>query len=395
MYNSVAIYSPNEKPISLEDLSQGNIKLNPGIYTLVFNEFNKNYEINYTNQNFKLPKKIYGKAPQYARHFIEAYKIGDNNLGVLLTGEKGTGKSELSHLTCNMAIEDGYPIVVIYGTPEDDVTRLIEFIENLGDVVIFLDEFGKNFSIYTQDKLLPLLSSSSNGKKLFLITENNYYSLSNFIRSRPGRARYHIEFKRLEPEVITEYLEDKLIDKQFAQELLNFYNRSATFTFDYLKTIVEEHLMFPDKSFQDLVKFLNIDELKKKYVMVVKDVYIVDNTKNPRELIPVKYEQAFFPQNDNFKAGNAIRLIVFKDIVNEKGENIRREQIDRINLTIKDVINVKNSNYLLKKITSKNTYEIKMEEMDENKKTELLERKLMSVPEEQGNMYPGGGGLYL
>ena len=379
MFNSVVPYEPGFRPISLEDLTGGVIKLTSGVYNLVYNDFSKQYELVRTNNRFKLPNKIYGKAPTYATHFLEAYKKSDNNLGVILTGEKGTGKTELTKLIANMAIDSGYPVVTIYDVQVKEMTRLIEFVESLGDVIIILDEFGKNFSHYDQDKLLPLLSSSSNGKKMFLITENNYYAISNFIRSRPGRARYHIDFQRLEPEVVQEYLEDKMVDKKFKNEILNFYNKSARFTFDYLRALVEEHQLFPDKDFKDLVKVLNIDELKKKYYIVVKNVYKL-NEKDEREA--TKYEQAQYPLSDNFKSGQNLFIKLVKDVLDEQGNRLRKEYTGRIKLTIKDLVKINGSNYLFKVIDSTGKYEIEAEEMDEDKKKELLDRNLIPIEDE-------------
>jgi len=379
MFNSVVPYDPNFRPISLEDLTGGVIRLTPGIYNLVYNDFTKQYELVRTNNRFKLPDKIYGKSPSYAAHFLEAYKRSNNNLGVILTGEKGTGKTELAKLIANMAIDSGYPVVTIYDVQTKEMGRLIEFIESLGDVVILLDEFGKNFSHYEQDKLLPLLSSSSNGKKLFLITENNYYAISNFIRSRPGRARYHIDFQRLEPEVVQEYLEDKGVDKRFKKEILDFYNRSPRFTFDYLRALVEEHQLFPDKDFKELVKLLNIDELKKKYYVVVKNVYKL-NDKNERE--PVRYEQVKFPKSEEFKSGAPIFVRLVKDILDEQGNRLRKEYTGELRVTIKDLVKINNNNYLFKIINKMGKYEIEAEELDEDKKRELLDRNLIPVEDE-------------
>ena len=395
VYNSVNNYAPNTKPITLEDLTGGVIRLTPGVYTLAYDEINKTYLLNLTNQKFKLPPKIYGKAPSRARHFLEAYKRSINNLGVMLTGEKGTGKSELAHLICNMAIDEGYPVVVVYGVHGDNenTQKLIDFIESLGDVIVLLDEFGKNFPVYLQDRILPLLSSSSNGKKMFVITENNYYSLSQYIRSRPGRARYHIEFNRLEPEVLTEYLEDKQVDKEFAQEVLNFYSKTPRFTFDYLKALVEEHQLFPETPFKDLVKILNIDELKKTYYIVIKDVF---KRTDEGKLEPVKYRQLQFLNTAQFKGHSNFQVIIYKDRINEKGEKMGEQILDRIRLTVKDIISVSNNNYLLKKTTANGIYEIKAEEMDEDKKKELLDRSLIPVEDEYASPPPMGfGGEYL
>jgi len=376
MYQDQLLLNYRFRPLTLEDITGGGLYLQPAVYNLSYNEISNQYELNRVNDRFKLPDRIYGKAPKYARHFIEAFDKTNNNLGVILTGEKGTGKTELSKLICNMGIDEGIPVVTIYDVPNRSMSKIIEFIEKLGTVIIFFDEFGKNFYIADQERLLPLLSSSSNGKKLFLITENNYYSLSNYIRSRPGRARYHLDFQRLEPEVLNEYLENKQVDKKFAQEIKNFYNKTPKFTFDYLRALVEEHKLFPDMEFKDLIKILNIDELKKEFYVVVKNVFRI---KDNGEKESVKYMQKNFHTVTKFKANARITIDIIEEVKDEKGDVLRKKILDTLMVSIDDLVKIKGNIYLLKKITPNGRYEIEMEELDEDKKKEIMDRNLIPV----------------
>jgi len=377
MYNSALEYGPNIKPIMLGDLVTGNKKLPAGIFNLVHNPVMDKLEIiPAADRRFKLPDKIYGRLPDYAHHFWDAYTKTKDNLGVLLTGEKGTGKSELSKLICNLAVDNQYPVLNVYSVEEKKIPELIELVESLGDIVIFMDEFGKNFPVYLQDKLLPLLSSSNGGKKLFLITENSYFLLSTFIRSRPGRARYHLDFKRLESEVVEEYMADFPISKQFKEQILRFYEKSNRFTFDYLKTLIAEHITFPNMPFEDLVKLLNIDELKTKFYMLVKNVYLIDKQNNTRT--PVKFVQVKIPTASNSKRSR-IPINIMKTVKGPDGVE-RETPEETIFIRNKDVIKIVNENKLFKCMNTitKNVYEVETTEVDEDTKNELVESGVLN-----------------
>ena len=96
-FNSTIEYPPMAKPMSILDIISGNKKLPPRVYNVLFNQNTKQIEIIPTEDvRFKLPERIYGDLPKYAFHFWEAFSKTNENLGVILTGEKGTGKTELS-----------------------------------------------------------------------------------------------------------------------------------------------------------------------------------------------------------------------------------------------------------------------------------------------------------
>jgi len=260
MYNSkhwakeaLKLWLP-EKPI-------GSIEGN-GVYQIVYDKQKKEWGVTFKSERFNTPDKLYGTISKKGDHIYSIYKNGDKTIAALFTGLKGSGKTQLAQYIANRAIDDGMAVILI--TEIEPNPELIKYLSNLKNVVLFLDEFGKVFKRNNQDLMLTMLSDITNTRKLILLTENNISMINSFMVNRPGRVRYHIKFNRLGDDVITDYCEDHNVDKEFTSKLLERYKSAMTFTFDHLQALIEEHLLNPEMSFDDLLELLNIDILNRK-----------------------------------------------------------------------------------------------------------------------------------
>jgi len=224
-------------------------------------------------ERFSLPDRLYGNARVVAERIVKRYLMDkEHSLGVAFIGIKGSGKTELAKLVCNMLLDQGYSVIFISGVSPD--AELIEKLDEIRDVVIFIDEFGKLINHNLQDKMLTFLSDPKNTHKLFIITENKVSYLSMYLYNRPGRLKYFIEFKGLSKDIIEEYCKDHGIDEEFTKELVRRAIAVEDFTFDHLKAIVEEKKLFPDSSLDEIIELLNVKLLKKPFypeVVEVKD----------------------------------------------------------------------------------------------------------------------------
>lgn len=80
---------------------------------------------------------------------------------------------------------------------------------------------------------------SNEHRKVFLLTTNSRYINDNMLQ-RPSRIRYVKEFKDLSVEAIVEIIDDKLINKEFKNPLINFISTLEIITVDIVKSLVEE-----------------------------------------------------------------------------------------------------------------------------------------------------------
>jgi len=220
---------------------------------------------------FEVPGKNYGSMEKNVELFHKAYNKTIGNMGVLLTGSAGTGKTRLAELLCNRCLTTGLPVVIVSEIrPTIDT---IAYIGMLRNVVILFDEFGKNFNQGLQAKMLTMLSSVTNGKKFFILTENDTNLISSFILNRPGRIRYHLDFERVEEIVIDEYCSDYNVPEKIVKDIKDLYIKSPIFSFDHLQALVSEWLFTPEDSIDTLLERLNLSMLTNDTRMLVKKVF--------------------------------------------------------------------------------------------------------------------------
>jgi hypothetical protein len=202
--------------------------------------------------SFRMPPKIYGDCLKNSSRIINTFRERDGNTGVLLTGEKGSGKTLLAR---QIAIESGLPVIIINSDFKGDGFN--SFLSGITQpCVVFLDEFEKVYDRESQEKILTLLDGTYQSKKLFLLTSNDKWRIDNNMRNRPGRIFYLIEFGGLEEQFIREYCEDNLTTAQYTDEIVRLSRIFDVFSFDLLASIVEESNRYGENP-KDLITLLN------------------------------------------------------------------------------------------------------------------------------------------
>lgn len=164
-------------------------------------------------------EKIYGSHKEKIEKVIKTYREFNRSLGVILSGNKGMGKSMFVQLAAEEVTKMGLPVIMVTKA----YPGIADFIDKIDqEALIVFDEFEKMFDenkegVESQDNLLGLFDGTSQKKRMYAITVNNLNKVNEFILSRPGRFHYHIRFDYPNAEEIEVYLKDKLDEKYYGE----------------------------------------------------------------------------------------------------------------------------------------------------------------------------------
>ena len=202
--------------------------------------------------------KIYGVHEKKVDKVLKRFADARKNLGVILSGDKGIGKSLFARLLAQKALKNNIPVILV----DDFIPGLDTFLNDIkNEVMVLFDEFDKTFAKNKdedpQAKMLSLFDGTSDGKKLFVVTCNKYYNLNEFMINRPGRFHFHFRFDYPNPEEVKEYLNDKL-DTKYHSEIgkVVVFSRKRKLNYDCLAAIAVE--LNEGEVFEEAIKDLNI-----------------------------------------------------------------------------------------------------------------------------------------
>lgn len=207
---------------------------------------------------FESPKKIYGNVLNRTERILQTFLDRQFSTGVLLAGEKGSGKTLLSKNLSIVAAKNFNMPTLIINTPLFG-EAFNTFIQTLNhEALVIFDEFEKVYNDHAaQESLLTLLDGVYPTKKLFVLTCNDRYRINDHMINRPGRLYYFLEYKGLDVEFIREYCEDTLIDKSQIDTVVNVSSLFKDFNFDMLKALVEEMNRYGENAVEAL-EMLNV-----------------------------------------------------------------------------------------------------------------------------------------
>lgn len=225
-----------------------------GNYTVKYDKMQSRFYLDQI-ESFSNKGKVYGDTMQSVHRVLKTFESRPSSTGVMLNGEKGSGKTLMAKLLSSTAAEQGIPTIVI-NAPwcGEEFNMFMQMIEQ--PIVILFDEFEKVYDKDDQEKLLTLLDGVYPSKKLFVLTCNDKWRVDSHMRNRPGRIFYMLDYKGLDQEFIIEYCEDNLNNKTHISTICKIGMMFAQFNFDMLKALVEEMNRFNETP-QESMKMLN------------------------------------------------------------------------------------------------------------------------------------------
>ena len=262
-------------------------KLPPAVYSLDWDK-DSGFSVNYLFDAFILPSHIYTdttehNAARFTDIVLSEYNRKEKNVGVLLNGVKGTGKSLMFKLIANKAINKGLPILMIQDKFNSlAMSKYLSAIED--ELVVVFDEFEKLYTTKedhnSQSDLLSFFDGTSNTKKLFILATNDKSKISSFLLNRPGRIRYMLEFKALSNEFVHTFLSTNLNDKSVVETVCDYLTEVDELNFDMLQAVTNEvNTLYPNMSIKEIFNILNVkitdvgyDDYDAKYYL--NDVYV-------------------------------------------------------------------------------------------------------------------------
>ena len=287
-------------------------KLPPRVYNVMFTQ-EAGFFLENVKERLELPGKVYGTTGARAAKCISTYISRESSTGILLTGDKGTGKTLLMSVLANKAIDElNLPVILIKTAYAG--TSFVSFIEAIGECVLVFDEFGKMYASgdrhngadeVPQKALLSLMDGTAKAKRMVIMTENSEIDINEFMLNRPSRIYYHFRYKKLDEASVIGYCKDNEVRTDIVKDIIELARRSKVFSFDMLQSIVEEHLRF-NGTVEEATADLNIDTREDKGAMLEIIKVMERHTEVEREM----FESAFVSKPDQGYTYMKVRNII-------------------------------------------------------------------------------------
>lgn len=331
-----------------EDNCSISTKLEPNIYILDFNSMTGEFFlIKQMFSKFKLPSKLYGNANEITDRIIKTYYRKNQKMGVLLHGEKGTGKSIISKQIVNR-LSNTIPVIIIKDFFKDS-TALENFLNELNTpIIVFIDEFEKiYYNIEHQNTMLSIMDGTGQSDILFLLTSNGE-TLNNYLINRPGRIYYSIKFDGLDESTINSVIDDILVNPQYKDLIHRMCTIIGVINFDMLVAIIDEVNNNSLTDLNDLFYYLNIEPARETYQILIESKhykgagFILEGRQENPLMKGFKYSDYFEDITNN----------KHQDYQDSKGESIYANisimphEIDNLKIT-KESISFENEDYVI------------------------------------------------
>lgn len=212
--------------------------LEPKTYSVGFDSEHGHFFLEVV-EDMKVPEVIYGTIDNSAERIINTFKSRENQTGLYLSGEKGSGKTLLGKMLSTALRKQGMATLIV-NTPfsGEAFNKFMASIDQ--ECMVMFDEFEKNYDTEDQERILTLFDGTHNSKKLYVVTVNDTNRVNGLFMNRPGRFFYHLEYEGLDEDFIRDYLERNLQDDTEFERTFTYLSNFGKLNFDMIQAVVEE-----------------------------------------------------------------------------------------------------------------------------------------------------------
>lgn len=258
-------------------------------------------------ESFTFDYKLYGLNQKFIDYVLKTYENTTGNLGVLLDGIKGSGKTVVAKELCNHL---QLPVILVQsmGDSNDKLIKYLSTAINF-DCIFFFDEYEKEFK--DSSDVLSFMDGTYNSiyRKVFLLTTNELKVDPNLL-GRPSRIRYKKSFGNLSEEITREILDDILEDKTAIEKVIELTHSMNIITIDLIKAIATEINIHGVESLPDIKETFNIEFSKFTYLYRVIQIshYKIELTpENIKNLLQTYHDYKELQKKDWEKLSNEER----------------------------------------------------------------------------------------
>jgi AAA+ ATPase superfamily predicted ATPase len=235
-----------------------------GIYHYSYNTVREQHSLSLETSQLCVKKDIYGFHTHFEQRILNTWNKTSKNLGVMLYGPRGVGKSFfLNNLLAKLSL----PAIIINDGVYDNLEAFTKFLSWYPEqsFVLLFEEFDKqSLDNGYSWPLLGILDGANNTARLLSIFTTNHYRLNERISfvinltNRPGRIRYKFYFKPLSEQQVSQITDSLTLDPDIKAKALTVISKLDTASFDLVSTIVNEIILYPDLSVSEILDTLCI-----------------------------------------------------------------------------------------------------------------------------------------
>ena len=218
---------------SIDEVTSQVDKLPVGVYKLQFNEIISKFYLTLISEKFEFPYKLYNTETKFVNRVKKTWDNTTGNMGILLNGIKGTGKTVTAEQICNNMNQ---PVIIVSQNYKGLTNFLNEFQQ---DITVFIDEYDKIFE--RSGSLLTVMDGAlkTNARIMFLLTSNDQWIEKNMLQ-RPSRIRYIKQYGDLPLNAIMDVVDDMLVHPHHRKRTIEMIANMPIITMDLVKSVIQE-----------------------------------------------------------------------------------------------------------------------------------------------------------